>query len=135
MDFGCKSGYTNGVFRRQSTKARSFKPSVPYSCYNDKELRKLLSSEKLSCNGDRQSLIKRHTEFLNIHNSNLDRLDPNPQEFVVNQVNEWERNLFLKTVPTNNHLERYKEEYVGLIQDVKSRKRKTRQDYQLDEIL
>lgn len=92
MDFGCKSGSTNNFFKRKSLKKRSFKPSVPYSCYNDKELRKLVSSDGLSSNGDRHSLIKRHTEFLNIHNSNLDRLDPHPQEWVISQVEEWERN-------------------------------------------
>lgn len=92
MDFGCKSGSNSNFFKKRSSKKRSFKASVPYSCYNDKELRKLLSSDGLKSNGDRQSLIKRHTEFLNIHNSNLDRLEPKSQEWVLSQVEEWEKN-------------------------------------------
>jgi E3 ubiquitin-protein ligase RAD18 len=92
LDFGCKSGSNSNFFRKRFKK-RSFKASVPYSCYNDKELRKLLLSDGISSTGDRQSLIKRHTEFLNIHNSNLDRLDPQPQEWVISQVEDWERNL------------------------------------------
>ena len=45
--------------------------------------------------------------------------------------------VIVKSVPASNHLEKYKEEYDGLIQEIKSRSRKRRkvQDDQLEDIL
>lgn len=121
-------------FFAPKTDPRRPKASIPYSVYNDTQLRKLLSSEGISSYGDRSTLVRRYKEFVLRYNANLDSLAPKPDSFVKKQLMEWESNL---ATPSNakkskdsmapdqvsKHAEKYADEFDEMIQRLNEKKK------------
>ncbi|KAJ1910894.1 E3 ubiquitin-protein ligase rad18 [Tieghemiomyces parasiticus] len=64
-----------------------------YSIMTDKQLRKALKDLGLSSHGDRLTMQRRHTEYLNLYLANEDALQPKPLADVVAALRRWERKL------------------------------------------
>jgi E3 ubiquitin-protein ligase RAD18 len=58
--------------------------------YNDSKLRSLLSELGLSTYGNRSLLSARHKEFVNLHNSNIDRARPQSRAELLRQLERWD---------------------------------------------
>ena len=65
-------------------------PKVNYAMYNDSKLRLLLSELGLSTYGNRSLLSARHKEFVNLHNSNIDRPHPQSRAELLRQLERWD---------------------------------------------
>lgn len=65
-------------------------PKRVYHLMKEKAIRKLLADHKLPTTGPKQALIKRHKEFVNRFNANLDAATPKPVELLRTEMKEWE---------------------------------------------
>ncbi|KYR02784.1 hypothetical protein DLAC_00246 [Tieghemostelium lacteum] len=64
---------------------------ICYNLLNNKQLKQLLQDLKLKTSGDRQTLIKRHKEYLIKYNSQCDSLEPVPIDSIVNEIYQVEK--------------------------------------------
>lgn len=58
--------------------------------YNEKQLRSKLSENGLSTYGSKAILIARHKEYVNVHNANIDRLNPQSRQEILRQMERWD---------------------------------------------
>ncbi|KAJ3275485.1 Malate dehydrogenase, cytoplasmic [Terramyces sp. JEL0728] len=115
------------------------KPSVPYGFHKDDKIRKLLRDDGLSTHGNRQALIKRHSNWILAFNANCDLKYPRPVHDIRKEFLKSEEQTPAAPVFTSNakheltpiehmqiqsHAEKYKEEFDMLIQQVKERKQR-----------
>ncbi|KAJ3291787.1 E3 ubiquitin-protein ligase rad18 [Borealophlyctis nickersoniae] len=109
--------------------------------YSESKLRKLLKDEGLPSHGDKATLVKRHTEWVQRYNANLDAAHPKSEEQVKRELMEWETIFTTASPPpftpspANHeptpvseeerklHRRKYDEQYRSLIEVVKKRKR------------
>lgn len=66
-------------------------PQLNYSLLNDNALRKKLSGLGMPVNGSRGRLIRRHTEWVNLVNSNCDSMVPKDKRELLHELDLWER--------------------------------------------
>ena len=66
-------------------------PSISYSILTDNALRKKLSALGIPNWGPKQLLIRRHTEWLNLWNSNCDSSRPRSKRELISDLDIWER--------------------------------------------
>ena len=66
-------------------------PSLSYGLLKDQALRKKLSDLGIPNGGPRQLLIKRHTEWVNLVNSNCDSSRPRSKRELLSELDVWER--------------------------------------------
>ena len=66
-------------------------PSLSYSILSDNALRKKLNALGIPNWGPKQLLIRRHTEWLNLWNSNCDSSRPRSKRDLINDLDVWER--------------------------------------------
>ncbi|KAG0232992.1 hypothetical protein B0O80DRAFT_267188 [Mortierella sp. GBAus27b] len=66
-------------------------PKLAYSVLNDKQLRKKLQELGLATHGDRQLMMKRHTEYLTIYNANCDATRSQSAAQLMKAMDVWER--------------------------------------------
>ncbi|KAI8822110.1 uncharacterized protein EV422DRAFT_525682 [Fimicolochytrium jonesii] len=126
--------------KRATTTIRRSKASVPYALYNDTKLRKLLKDEGLTTTGDRQTLIKRHTEWVKRYNANIDEGNPKSTKDILRDLKDWERTSTIaqpapftstagheETRQTEaermNHAMKYQHHYEDMIENLRKRKR------------
>ena len=78
---------------RSMTPAKSLDrlPSLSYSILTENALRKKLSASGIPNWGPKQLLIRRHTEWLNLWNSNCDSSRPRSKRDLINDLDVWER--------------------------------------------
>ena len=92
-----KAKYTGSLALRSAsqstTPAKSLDrlPSLSYSILTDNALRKKLSASGIPNWGPKQLLIRRHTEWLNLWNSNCDSSRPRSKRELINDLDVWER--------------------------------------------
>ncbi|KAF8777324.1 E3 ubiquitin-protein ligase RAD18 like protein [Argiope bruennichi] len=96
-------------------------PKLVYHLLSEKEIRKRLKEHGLSTSGDRQTLIRRHKNFVTLYNANCDSLDPKPVEDLVLEIERQEIEERANTVPKQiqinkksdiSHIEKQQETYV-----------------------
>jgi len=66
-------------------------PQLNYSLLNEKDLRKKLASLGIPTWGARQLLVRRHTEWVSIYNSNCDSSRPRSKRELLKELDTWER--------------------------------------------
>ncbi|KAJ3320882.1 Malate dehydrogenase, cytoplasmic [Boothiomyces sp. JEL0866] len=113
------------------------KASVPYGFHKDEKIRRMLRDEGLPANGNRQTLIKRHSNWILAFNANCDLKHPRPIKDVKKEFLKTEEQLISTPIFTSNakheltptektqiqsHAVKYKEEFDLLIQQIKERK-------------
>ncbi|KAJ3162114.1 hypothetical protein HDU86_005812 [Geranomyces michiganensis] len=106
----------------------------------DKEIQRLLQVDMLSSTGDRNTLIRRHTEWTKRYNANIDEGGAKSHGQLVKELGEWERALAGPKVtaftPTPRHEEtqqtvlereehsrKYADEFEKMVLGLKKRKR------------
>ncbi|TPX61663.1 hypothetical protein PhCBS80983_g00987 [Powellomyces hirtus] len=141
IDSGCKDGLIPSPSIPRSMKAP--KPSLHYKDYRDAELRKLLQKDGLPSSGDRQTLIRRLSEWIKRYNANIDEGDNKSTLQLARELGEWERNVNAakpasftntgrheETSETQQerlrHSRKYHDEYADMIERVRKRKRSSR---------
>ncbi|XP_078676745.1 E3 ubiquitin-protein ligase RAD18-like isoform X2 [Branchiostoma floridae x Branchiostoma belcheri] len=82
---------------RSSAPKRKPMAKLVYNLMSDKDLRKRLKEKGLSTQGDRQTLIARHHEFVLRYNSQCDSAEPKSVAQIVKEVEKHER-VLSKTV-------------------------------------
>ncbi|GFQ77829.1 e3 ubiquitin-protein ligase RAD18 [Trichonephila clavata] len=65
-------------------------PKLVYHLLSDKEIKKKLKQHGLSVTGERQSLIRRHKNFVTLYNANCDSLEPKTVEDLVLEIEHQE---------------------------------------------
>ena len=65
-------------------------PKVNYAMYNETKLRAILAEHGLSTAGNKSLLSARHKEFVNLHNANIDRRNPQSREEILKQLEKWD---------------------------------------------
>ncbi|GBN21806.1 E3 ubiquitin-protein ligase RAD18 [Araneus ventricosus] len=113
-------------------------PKLVYHLLSDKEIRKKLKEHGLSTSGDKQTLIRRHKNFVTLFNANCDSLDPKSIEDLVLEIERQEieerANSAPKQIQVNkksdiSHIEKEQQTYVkqhqsqfnSLINDIQQR--------------
>ena len=66
-------------------------PQLNYSLLNDNAMRKKISGLGLPTNGPRGLLMRRHTEWVNLVNSNCDSRKPKSKRELLYELEVWER--------------------------------------------
>ena len=66
-------------------------PQMSYGLMKDQALRKKLAELGIPNSGPRPLLIKRHTEWVNLVNSNCDSSRPKSKRELLNELDTWER--------------------------------------------
>ncbi|EMP34393.1 E3 ubiquitin-protein ligase RAD18 [Chelonia mydas] len=66
-------------------------PKVVYNLLSDRDLKKKLKEHGLSSQGTRQQLIKRHQEFVHMHNAQCDSLNPKSVAEIVKELENNEK--------------------------------------------
>ncbi|CAG8446364.1 5864_t:CDS:2 [Diversispora eburnea] len=74
-----------------NNKTANKKPKLVYCLIKDKSLKNMMKEEGLSLNGNRIELIKRHSYFTYLWNSNVDATNPKTKESLIKEVQKWER--------------------------------------------
>ena len=129
IDSGCK------LFLKVELEYQK-KGSVPYDLYKTPQLKQMLLKEGLFTNGDRKMLIKRHSYYIELFNSNCDAKCPKSVQELLKMVQEWEKSTsgtkmtFGKTkeedlIIVNSHMKSYGNEFDQLIANVKAKRLKT----------
>lgn len=70
-----------------------------YHLLSDKEIKKKLKQHGLSVTGERQSLIRRHKNFVTLYNANCDSLEPKTVEDLVLEIERQEIEERLNSAP------------------------------------
>ncbi|CAL1264067.1 unnamed protein product [Larinioides sclopetarius] len=113
-------------------------PKLVYHLLTNKEIRKKLKEHGLSASGDRQTLIRRHKNFVTLFNANCDSLEPKSVEDIVLEIEcqeiEEKANTAPKQIQINkkseiSHIEKEQQTYVkqhqsqfnSLINDIQQR--------------
>jgi E3 ubiquitin-protein ligase RAD18 len=65
-------------------------PKLNYAMYNETKLRAILAEQGLSTIGNKSILSARHKEFVNLHNANLDRRNPQSRHEILKQLENWD---------------------------------------------
>ncbi|XP_048712053.2 E3 ubiquitin-protein ligase RAD18 isoform X2 [Caretta caretta] len=76
---------------RSSGHKRKCLPKVVYNLLSDRDLKKKLKEHGLSSQGTRQQLIKRHQEFVHMHNAQCDSLNPKSVAEIVKELENNEK--------------------------------------------
>nr|XP_056719858.1 E3 ubiquitin-protein ligase RAD18 [Euleptes europaea] len=76
---------------RSSGHKRKALPKVVYNLLSDRDLRKRLKEHKLSTQGTKQQLIKRHQEFVHMYNAQCDSLNPKSVDEIVKELENNEK--------------------------------------------
>ncbi|XP_042705821.2 E3 ubiquitin-protein ligase RAD18 isoform X4 [Chrysemys picta bellii] len=76
---------------RSSGHKRKSLPKVVYNLLSDRDLKKKLKERGLSIQGTRQQLIKRHQEFVHMHNAQCDSLNPKSVAEIVKELENNEK--------------------------------------------
>ncbi|XP_038266914.1 E3 ubiquitin-protein ligase RAD18 isoform X5 [Dermochelys coriacea] len=76
---------------RSSGHKRKCLPKVVYNLLSDRDLKKKLKEHGLSSQGARQQLIKRHQEFVHMHNAQCDSLNPKSVAEIVKELENNEK--------------------------------------------
>lgn len=66
-------------------------PSLSYSILTENALRKKIAAQGIPSSGPKQLLIRRHTEWVNLWNSNCDSLRPRTKKQLLLDLDTWER--------------------------------------------
>ncbi|RHZ77861.1 hypothetical protein Glove_170g10 [Diversispora epigaea] len=74
-----------------NNKTTNKKPKLVYYLIKDKSLKNMMKEEGLPLNGNRTELIKRHSYFTYLWNSNVDATNPKTKECLIKEVQKWER--------------------------------------------
>lgn len=77
-------------------------PQLNYSLLNDNALRKKLTGLGMPTNGPRALLTKRHTEWVNLVNSNCDSRNPKSKRELLHELDVWERSQGRQIVNTDS---------------------------------
>ncbi|KAI5273557.1 DNA repair protein rad18 [Aureobasidium subglaciale] len=64
-----------------------------YSLLNDKALRKKLTELGIPSGGSKALLSRRHTEWVNLWNANVDAGAPRTKRELLNELNKWDRSI------------------------------------------
>ena len=65
-------------------------PKLNYAMYNETKLRAILAEHGLSTTGNKSLLSARHKEFVNLHNANIDRRNPQSRPEILKQLEKWD---------------------------------------------
>ncbi|XP_021342779.1 uncharacterized protein LOC110443107 [Mizuhopecten yessoensis] len=76
---------------RRSTPKRKYMAKLVYNIMSERDLRKKLKEEGLSNKGDKQTLIKRHHNFVLTYNAECDDLNPRPVEQLITELEAIEK--------------------------------------------
>ena len=109
------------------------KGSVPYDLYKTPQLKQMLQQDGLQTVGDRRQLIKRHSYYVELFNSNCDAKNPKSMSELQKMVTEWEKTssgtklVFgkgkeLDQTIVNSHMKSYANEFDQLIAAVKAKR-------------
>ncbi|OJD35677.1 postreplication repair e3 ubiquitin-protein ligase rad18 [Diplodia corticola] len=72
-------------------------PQLNYSLLKDTALRKKLSELGIPASGTRAQQIRRHTEWANLWNANVDSLRPRTKNQLLSELDRWERSQSLES--------------------------------------
>lgn len=68
-------------------------PTINYSMLNDNALRKKLRDLGISSTGSKETMRRRHTEWVNLWNANCDARNPTSKSDLLRELAQWERTL------------------------------------------
>ncbi|KAG9300613.1 hypothetical protein G9A89_005213 [Geosiphon pyriformis] len=90
--------YNRGAtYKSLSSSSNTFKrvkkPKVVYSMMKESALRALLRKEGLPEHGDKAIMSKRHGEFINRYNANVDATNPKSTHELISDLKNWEKVL------------------------------------------
>ncbi|KAG8185892.1 hypothetical protein JTE90_028893 [Oedothorax gibbosus] len=124
--------------RTEGYSERKTLPKLVYHLLSDKEIRKKLKEHGLSTSGDRQTLIRRHKNFLTLYNANCDSLTPKPVSELILELEKQELeerlNSFTKPIQVHkksnpseieaeqrSYAKQHQPQFSELIQDIQQR--------------
>lgn len=117
---------------------RKFLPKLVYHLLGDKQIRKKLKDHGLGTVGDRQTLIRRHKNYVLLHNANCDSLNPKPPSDLIYEIERQELEERLNAAPrippvgkrsdpsvidkqNESYAQEHKSQFHALMQDVQHR--------------
>jgi hypothetical protein len=115
LDSFCKSH----IYKVESIR----KPAQAYSMLKETQLRQLLQKDSIASHGDKKTLIKRHQYWTDLYNANVDAIVPKSMRELKKELIEWEKSLKNVGEVVEGHLEKYKDEYTELLEQVRQRKK------------
>jgi E3 ubiquitin-protein ligase RAD18 len=74
-------------------------PTITYQLLSETQLRKKLRELGIPADGNKQSMMKRHTEWRNLVNANCDSSKPKSKSDLLRELQQWERT---QNVATNS---------------------------------
>ncbi|EKG16821.1 Zinc finger RING-type protein [Macrophomina phaseolina MS6] len=81
----------NGAASSRTQDSLSRLPQLNYSLLKDQALRKKLADLGIPASGTRAQQIRRHTEWVNLWNANVDSLRPKTKRELLIELDKWER--------------------------------------------
>ncbi|KAK7703508.1 E3 ubiquitin-protein ligase rad18 [Botryosphaeria dothidea] len=81
----------NGPVSTKNQEPLARLPQLNYSILKDQALRKKLADLGIPNSGNRAQQIKRHTEWVNLWNANVDSLRPRTKRELLSELDKWER--------------------------------------------
>ncbi|KAK0661979.1 Postreplication repair E3 ubiquitin-protein ligase rad18 [Lasiodiplodia hormozganensis] len=87
----------NSLALSRNTEPLQRLPQLNYSLLKDTALRKKLSELGIPSTGTRPQQIKRHTEWVNLWNANVDSLRPRTKKELLSDLDKWERSQSLES--------------------------------------
>ncbi|CAG8545953.1 1231_t:CDS:2 [Paraglomus occultum] len=104
------------------------KPKRVYSIMKDHKLRELLKEEGLPTYGVRQQLIRRHAEYVNLYNANVDSAEPKSETELRQILRDWERTqrtdqfrkdasrIWRQSIDSQEYHSKYRDQFAKLIE-------------------
>jgi hypothetical protein len=102
--------------------APTYKAQIPYSLYTTSKIKQILQEDGISTQGKRCDLIKRHSHFIDLYNSNQDSKQPLNNRSLIKKLNEIETPKKRPQTDVNNYLSQNNHLFNDLIQSIKKRK-------------
>ncbi|KTW27314.1 DNA repair protein rad18 [Pneumocystis carinii B80] len=105
-------------------------PKLNYALLSESKLRSELKSLGLKISGDKAMLQRRHTEWINLWNANIDSKTPVSKRILLEKLDAWDqmqlKTTSMKNISDKNWMQTYKTDFDNLIENARqSKKRKT----------
>jgi len=110
------------------------------------QFRYFKQEEDLPTYGDRQQLLRRHAEYMNLYNANLDSVEPKSETELRQMLRDWERTqrtdqfrkdaskIWRQSIDSQDYHSKYKDHFAMLIEQAQ-RNRNTSNSSETDELI
>ncbi|EMR08765.1 DNA repair protein rad18 [Pneumocystis murina B123] len=104
-------------------------PKLNYALLSESKLRSELKSLGLKISGDKAMLQRRHTEWINLWNANIDSKTPVSKRILLEKLDAWDqmqlKTTTMKNISDKDWIQTYKTDFENLIENARqSKKRK-----------